>query len=96
MWVSHCWTVAAIAEAFHVLPSVAARDLETDPLQLSIACLKLLRYRDCKADYDRRRRQKKDAGTAVQEWRSNWGELAAKVEAYEFKAAEEAMAMQGA
>ena len=82
--------VAAIAEAFHVLPSVVARDLQTDPLRLSVACLKLIRYRDCKADYERACRRK-EAGKAVSEWRSNWKALAEKVEANVFGLEAEAM-----
>lgn len=33
-----------IAEAFHVLPSVAARDLDDDPERLSLAVMPLLAY----------------------------------------------------
>lgn len=33
-----------MAEAFHQLPSVVARDLDEDPEQLATACLSLLRY----------------------------------------------------
>jgi hypothetical protein len=45
--------VAAIAEAFHVLPSVVERDLYDDPEQLSLECLSFLRYAEAKAAFDR-------------------------------------------
>lgn len=44
--ISELWMIALIAEAFHVLPSIVARDIETDPNQLSAKCLHFLRYRD--------------------------------------------------
>lgn len=33
-----------VAEAFHVLPSIVARDLDSDPEMLSLKVLPLLRY----------------------------------------------------
>lgn len=38
------WIIANVAETFHVLPSVAARDLDDDPERLSLLCISLLRY----------------------------------------------------
>jgi hypothetical protein len=40
--------IATVAETFHVLPSVAARDLDEDPERLSLLCLPLLRYAEAK------------------------------------------------
>jgi hypothetical protein len=37
-------TIARVAEAFHVLPSQVARDLDEDPEQLSLVCLSVLQY----------------------------------------------------
>jgi len=47
-----------VAEAFHVLPSVVARDLDRDPEQLSLICIPLLRYAEAKADFDRAKDEK--------------------------------------
>ncbi len=38
------YTIAVVAESFHQLPSVVARDLDEDPERLALACLPLLRY----------------------------------------------------
>ena len=34
------------------MPSVAARDLDRDPEQLSLTCIPLLRYAEAKAEFD--------------------------------------------
>jgi len=47
-----------VAEAFHVLPSVVARDLDRDPEQLSLICIPLLRYAEAKGDFDRSKEEK--------------------------------------
>jgi hypothetical protein len=49
--VGRIWTIATVAEAFHVLPSVVARDLDEDPEQLAIVCVQLLRYADAHRAY---------------------------------------------
>lgn len=36
--------MALVAESWGVLPSVAARDLDADPEQLSLVCIPLLEY----------------------------------------------------
>lgn len=46
------WLIAAVAKAFHVLPSVAARDLDEDPERLSLLCLPLINYAEAKAAFD--------------------------------------------
>jgi hypothetical protein len=46
--VARMWTVAVVAEAFHVLPSVVARDLDEDPERLSLECLRLLNYAEAR------------------------------------------------
>jgi len=46
------WTVAVIADQFHVLPTIVARDLETDPEQLSKECQRLLSYAQAKRAFD--------------------------------------------
>ncbi len=38
------WQIAQVAKEYHVLPAVAARDLDEDPEQLSLVCLSLLNY----------------------------------------------------
>ena len=45
-------TVARVAEAFHVLPSVAARALDEDPEQLDVLCLTVLSYASVKSQFD--------------------------------------------
>ena len=50
--VARNWTIATIAEHFHVLPSVVARDLDEDPDQLSLRCMELLTYAQVKRAYD--------------------------------------------
>jgi hypothetical protein len=42
--VARLWALALVAETFHVLPSVAARDLDEDPGQTALVCMSLLRY----------------------------------------------------
>jgi hypothetical protein len=46
------WMVANIAKEFGVLPTTAARDLESDPRQLSKTCVLLLRYSEAKRALD--------------------------------------------
>jgi len=41
-----------VADQFHVLPSVAARDLDEDPERLSLVAISLLRYAHAKAEFD--------------------------------------------
>jgi len=60
------WTVAVIAEAFHVLPSVVARDLDEDPEQLSRECFRLLVYQQAKRAFDAA-----DDKKALEPWRGN-------------------------
>jgi hypothetical protein len=50
--VARLWIVAKVAETFHVLPSVAARDLDEDPNQTAIECLALLNYARGKHVFD--------------------------------------------
>jgi len=50
--VSRNWTIANIADQFHVLPSVVARDLDEDPDQLSLRCMELLSYAQVKGAFD--------------------------------------------
>lgn len=50
--VARMYTIACIAKEFGVLPSVVARDLDNDPEQLSLECLKLLSYAEAKSVYD--------------------------------------------
>jgi len=40
---------ARIAETFHQMPTVVARDLDNDPAQLSLACLSVLQYAEAYA-----------------------------------------------
>jgi hypothetical protein len=47
------WMVAQIADRFHVLPSVVARDLDNDPERLSLQCLPLLAYAEAYRVYRR-------------------------------------------
>lgn len=42
------WIISQIAEAYHVLPRQAAEDLDSDPEQLSLKCLPLIRYAEAK------------------------------------------------
>jgi len=42
--VARLMAIARVAETFHVLPSVVARDLDTDPERLSLTCMTLLQY----------------------------------------------------
>lgn len=51
--VAYRWLVAQIAERFHVLPSVAARDLAEDPDRLSLESLPLLGYAEAYRAYQR-------------------------------------------
>lgn len=44
--------IAVVADAFHQLPSVVARDLDDDPEQLSLVCLSLLQYAQAYRAYD--------------------------------------------
>lgn len=46
-------TIARIAEAFHVLPSLVARALDDDAEQLDIVCLDMLGYAAIKDAFDR-------------------------------------------
>ncbi len=57
------YQVAKVAETFHVLPSVAARDLDEDPEQLSIVCLSLLNYGAAHEAYRSAKRAR------IDEWR---------------------------
>lgn len=41
-----------VADQFHQLPSVVARDLDDDPERLSLAVIPLLRYARAKAEFD--------------------------------------------
>ncbi len=82
--------VALISETFHVLPTAVVRDLENDPLQLSLACLQLLSYRNCKNEHDRASTRKDGAVKALVEWRKNWGSMADRVEANVFPVVAEA------
>lgn len=50
--------MAVIAEAFHVLPSTVARDLDDDPEQISLLCLPLLSYARAKHAFDVAKDQK--------------------------------------
>ena len=50
--VARMYTIACIAKEFGVLPSVVAKDLDDDPEQLSLECLKLLSYAEAKSVYD--------------------------------------------
>lgn len=45
--------VGRIAETFHVLPSVAARDLDEDPEHLSQECMVILNYAEIKGMEER-------------------------------------------
>ena len=47
------WLIAQIADRFHALPSVVARELEDDPERLSAECLPLLAYADAYRAYQR-------------------------------------------
>ncbi len=51
--VRRLWTIAVVANSYHVLPSVVARDLDNDPEQLSLVCLTLLNYADAKRAFER-------------------------------------------
>lgn len=46
------FTVARVAETFHVLPSQVARALDDDAEQLDLVCLGLLGYANVKAQFD--------------------------------------------
>jgi predicted RNA polymerase sigma factor len=46
------WVASIVAKEFGVLPRVALDDLESDPEQLSLSALMLLRYADAKATFD--------------------------------------------
>jgi len=50
--VPRLWTAAVVANAFHVLPSVAARALDEDPERVDIECLELLNYARVKRLFD--------------------------------------------
>ena len=64
MWdVRRLWIIAVIAKAFHILPSVVARDLDNDPEQLSLACLPLLNYANRKDIFDQAVRRGNDDKT---------------------------------
>jgi hypothetical protein len=64
--VSWLWTVAIISREFGVLPSVAARDLDSDPRRLSIACIYLLQYAEAKGAFDAAKDDK-----ALEPWKGN-------------------------
>lgn len=49
--------MAVVAEAFHVLPTAVARDLDNDPGQLSLECLSFIRYAEAKAAYDKSKKK---------------------------------------
>jgi len=55
-----------VAETFHVLPSVAAKDLDDDPEYLSLLCLPLLRYAE--AYHAERHAESEDA---LKPWKGN-------------------------
>jgi hypothetical protein len=46
------WAITVAAEHWHVLPSVAARDLDDDPQQLALVCRTLSIYAQAKAAFD--------------------------------------------
>lgn len=48
------------------MPSVAARDLDRDPEQLSLACIPLLRYAEAKAEFDAAKDDK-----ALERWKGS-------------------------
>ena len=59
------WTIAVIAEAFHVLPSAVARDLDDDPEMVSLECFHFLQYAKAYADFD------SDGDEAVKRWKGS-------------------------
>ncbi len=68
------WQIANVAEAFHVLPSAAARDLHRDPEQLSLVCLGLLRYAEAWRAYRSAADQPGASGKALLDaWRKTTG-----------------------
>ncbi len=60
------WNVALVAKEFAVLPSVAARAIDRDPMHYNLACLHLLRYGDAKAAFDKAKTPK-----ALEAWRGS-------------------------
>ena len=58
--------VARVAETFHQLPSVVARDLDRDPERLSLLCLHFLQYADA---YDAEKRAQSDDD--LKHWRGS-------------------------
>lgn len=48
------------------MPSVAARDLDRDPEQLSLICIPLLRYAEAKAEFDAAKDDK-----ALERWKGS-------------------------
>ena len=59
-------TIARVAETFHVLPSVVARDLDRDPERLSLICMSLLQYAEA---YDAEKRAKSEDDMKM--WKGN-------------------------
>lgn len=50
------WLIAQVADRFHVLPTVARDDLNSDPEQLSLQCLPLLGYAEAYRAWKRGRK----------------------------------------
>ena len=59
--------MATVAREFQVLPSVVARDLDSDPEMLSLECLSLLQYASAKALWDSDPKRARSEGSAVME-----------------------------
>lgn len=58
--------IARVAETFHVLPTIVARDLDRDPERLSLMCMSLLQYAEA---HDAEKRATSDDD--MKAWRGN-------------------------
>lgn len=61
------WIIAAVAEAFHVLPTIVAREMDDDPENLSIICLQMLRYAEAKRAEEVSKDEKD-----LEAWKGSW------------------------
>jgi hypothetical protein len=75
--VRRLWTVAVIAKEFGVLPSVVARDLDSDAELMALVCLDFLRYSEAKSVFDNA-----ESDEALKPWRGS--EMMAMVKEHTF------------
>jgi hypothetical protein len=63
-----------VAKEFRVLPSVAARAIDRDPMHFNLACLHLIRYAEAKQAFDKGKSPK-----AIEAWKGSEVMAAVKI-----------------